>query len=56
MLIGSRSLANTYRICRSLGAGRLHSLYRVMRYLLTGRSGKFRVNYLVLLPPTPKGA
>ena len=33
---------HAYAICRSLGLGRVAALYRAARYLLTGRTGKYR--------------
>lgn len=53
MLIRGHNAAHAYKVCRSLNLGKLHSLYRAARYLLTGRTGKYKINWGRRLTATP---
>lgn len=41
MLIRCNGAQHAYDTCRSFGLGRFAALYRAVRYLLTGRTGRY---------------
>lgn len=44
MKIKCDGMTNAYRMCRGLNLGRLHSAYRAVRFLLTRRTGPYKVD------------
>lgn len=45
MLIRGNGARHAYDTCRSFGLGRAAALYRAVRYLLTGRTGRYLISW-----------
>ena len=45
MLLRGKGARHAYQTCRSFGLGVLHSLWRATRYAVTGRTGKYRIQW-----------
>lgn len=45
MQIRAKGVTSAWKTCRSFGLGWWHSLYRSARFLVTGRTGKYRIKW-----------
>ena len=45
MTIRGTDAVHAYKVCRSFHLGRLQSLWRAVRYFVTGRTGKYGIRW-----------